>query len=166
MEKISIFRKRFIPNETIYLKDDIILEQTDDIIVTRWNALNPKIDLDHGFSCYYLKKGIKISKFFHKNNTLLYWYCDIVDYDFQPSQNKLTVSDLLADVIIQPDGSYRVVDLDELAQASKQKLISQEQLHTALIHLDDLLNIIYQQKFSDLTEPIERYCGKLVNRFI
>ena len=38
MEHLKIYRKRMIPDECILLKDDIILEKTDDIIVTKWNT--------------------------------------------------------------------------------------------------------------------------------
>ena len=56
MANLSLYRKRFIPNEIIPLKDDVILYEDDDIIVTKWNSLRPKSDLHHGYSCYYLKK--------------------------------------------------------------------------------------------------------------
>ena len=39
MEYLKIYRKRMIPDECILLKDDIILEKTDDIIVTKCGSL-------------------------------------------------------------------------------------------------------------------------------
>ena len=45
--------------------------------------------------------------------SLLYWYCDIVEYEYRPEDNSLTSLDLLADVIICPDGFVKVIDLDE-----------------------------------------------------
>ena len=59
-----LYRKCMIPEECVLLKDDEILEITDDIIITRWNTLKPKRELHHGFSCYFLKHGFKVSKFF------------------------------------------------------------------------------------------------------
>lgn len=41
--------------------------------------MNPKTTFSHGCSCYYLKEGFKISKFYRHDGSLLYWYCDIVD---------------------------------------------------------------------------------------
>ena len=38
MEHLKIYRRRMIPDECILLKDDIILEQTKDLIVTKWNT--------------------------------------------------------------------------------------------------------------------------------
>ena len=40
----TLYRKRFIPMETILLKDDNIVFQNEDVIVTKWNALKPRED--------------------------------------------------------------------------------------------------------------------------
>lgn len=40
--ELQIYRKRLIPEECILLKDDIIVEQNDDYILTKWKTLNPK----------------------------------------------------------------------------------------------------------------------------
>lgn len=115
--ELQIYRKRLIPEECILLKDDIIVEQNDDYILTKWKTLNPKTTFSHGCSCYYLKEGFKISKFYRHDGSLLYWYCDIVEYTRRPEDNALIVTDLLADIILYPDGRMHVVDLDELAEA-------------------------------------------------
>lgn len=149
-----LYRKRLIPQECVLLKDDEVLKCNENIIVTRWNALKPKKDLHHGLSCYFLKEGIKVSKFYTADNTLLYWYCDIVDYD-ETCENELTVTDLLADVIVYPDGYVKVVDLEELVTCLDNGLISLEQLKHSLNQLDKLLKIIYADKFDTLTIYIE-----------
>lgn len=149
-KELTLYRKRIIPAECILLKDDLVLKQTDDTIITKWNTLNPKITFHHGCSCYFLKEGYKVSQFYRADNTLLYWYCDIVDYDYEQDTNTLTVIDLLADVVIYPDGRVRVLDLDELAQASEQGLLDQDKLHLALRRLNNLLDIIYHDKFDRL----------------
>ena len=61
---MQIYRKRLIPDECILLKDDEILEIDEDYIVTKWKTLKPRRDFSHGYSCYFLKLGFKISKFF------------------------------------------------------------------------------------------------------
>ena len=147
MEDLKIYRKRMIPDECILLKDDVILEVTDDIIVTSWKTLKPRRDFHHGYSCYYLNLGYKISKFYREDNTLLYWYCDIVNYDYREEDHSLIVTDLLADVVIYPDGYIKVLDIDELAIALEKKLCSPEIVTQALRKLDGLLNIIYDDKF-------------------
>lgn len=159
MPEPTLYRKRIIPEECILLKDDRILYQDDQTIVTGWNSLKPKKDLHHGYSCYFLNKGCKVSKFYRKDNTLMYWYCDIVEYEYQSETNTYIVTDLLADVIIYPDGFVKVVDLDELADALTEKLISEETLKKALLSLNNLLEIIYSGNFNDLQSPIEQVIG-------
>lgn len=155
-----IYRKRLIPDECIELHDDKILEYSSDLIVTSWNALKPKKDLHHGFSCYYPGRGFKISRFCDKNDDLLYWYCDIVSYDLSNDKDKLVVTDLLVDVIIYPDGFVKVVDTDELADASRSGLISQNELETALTDLNSLLNEIYAGRLDELIRPLSKYLIK------
>ena len=149
-----LYRKRLIPNECILLKDDQILQCDDNTIVTAWKAIHPRSDLSHGYSCYYLKRGYKISKFYRADSTLMYWYCDIVDYD-DSEEGKLIVTDLLADVIIYPDGFVKVVDIDEMVTCLSEGLISLDQLKSSLTQLDRLLQIIYADKFDTLTIYIE-----------
>ena len=58
----KIYRKRIIPEDLILLKDDIIVVQDEETLITKWNTLNPKTTFSHGCSCFFLKEGIKISK--------------------------------------------------------------------------------------------------------
>ena len=152
-----LYRKRIIPNECILLKDDEILMWDDNIIVTRWKALKPKKDLHHGYSCYFLKEGYKVSKFYRQDNTLMYYYCDIITHEYHASENKLVVTDLLADVIIYPDGFVKVVDLDEMVPALECGGISMNELKKALLSCNALLSLIYDGKLPELTKHIESF---------
>lgn len=154
MNPLKIYRKRIIPPECILLKDDIIVKHTDEIIVTKWNTLKPKTGFHHGCSCYYLGEGIKVSKIYRADNTLLYWYCDIVDYNFDKKENTLTVTDLLADVILYPSGEIQVTDLDELADALDRSLISPQEMSACLRRLDFLLSLVYRDKFDRLQSTL------------
>lgn len=145
-----IYRRRLIPAECILLKDDIIVEQNDEYVITRWNTIHPKPNFSHGCSCYFLQEGIKVSKIYRKDNTLVYWYCDIVDYSCDEAEHSLTVTDLLADVIVHPEGNTEVVDLDELAEAMERGLITKEQMTSCLRNLNHLLSLIYRDKFDRL----------------
>lgn len=145
-----LYRRRIIPEECILLKDDIIQSCDEERIVTTWNALHPKKDLHHGSSCYFLKEGFKVSKFCREDDSLLYWYCDIVDFNYDSAKNTMIVTDLLADVIIYPDEFVKVVDLDELVTALESRSISLDTLKTSLIKLDKLLSIIYAGNFDCL----------------
>lgn len=155
-ENPSIYRKRMIPDECVLLKDDVILEMNEDIIITKWNTLKPRRDFHHGYSCYYLNMGIKVSKFYCEDNTLLYWYCDIVDYKYEEKDNSLIVTDLLADVVIYPDGFVKVLDVDELAIALEKNICPVDLVIKGLKRLDNLLSFIYDDKFDILTNHIER----------
>ena len=150
MQISKLYRQRLIPAECILLKDDIIVAQDDEVIITKWNTLNPKTEFSHGCSCYFLKEGLKVSKMYRADNSLLHWYCDIVDYSYDESQESLTVIDLLADVIISPEGRMKVVDLDELAEALERDLITKEQMTTCLRNLNHLLTLVYRDKFDRL----------------
>ena len=155
MSELQLYRRRLIPAECILLKDDTIVKQADDLIITSWKTLNPKISFSHGCSCYFLKEGFKISKFYRQDGSLLYWYCDIVEYVHDEQAHTLTVTDLLADVIVYPDGRTKVVDLDELAQAFEGGLLTAAQLSAALRQLNHLLTYIYKDKFDQLQTQIE-----------
>lgn len=155
MNRISgIYRRRLIPAECILLKDDIIVEQNDEFIITKWKTIRPKPGFSHGCSCYFLREGIKVSKIYRTDHSLLYWYCDIVDYSFNPADSSLTATDLLADVILYPDGRLEVADLDELAEAMERNLITKEQMTTCLRNLNHLLTAIYRNKFDRLQSPL------------
>lgn len=154
MEHPVLYRKRIIPEECIQLKDDIILDCNEDYILTSWNALKPKKDLHHGYSCYFLKDGIKVSKFCADDHSLLCWYCDIVEYDYDPIANTMTVVDLLADVVIYPDGFVKVMDLDELVTALEAGLITPDALKLSLLTVNRLLEIIYSGNFDTLQKYI------------
>ena len=154
MGELKLYRKRIIPQECILLEDDILLYRDNEVIITKWNTIRPKKTLSHGYSCYFLERGFKVSKF----------YCDIIDtaYSCEDGTETYIFTDLLADVVVYPDGRVRVVDLDELADAQRDHLIRPEELQAALRHLDKLLTIIYKgafgtlQKFVDDQEKLDR----------
>lgn len=157
MENITLYRKRLIPDEIVHLKDDVVLYHDDTVIITKWKTIKPRKDMDHGFSAYLLKEGIKVSKFYRADNSLLYWYCDIVDYTYNATENSYTSTDLLIDVVLYPDEKIKVLDLDELAEASVKDLINKDQLHSALVRTDKLLNVIYKHEFGQYTDYIDAY---------
>ena len=154
MSEPKLYRKRIIPDECVPRTDDKLLYFDDRVIVTAWNALHPKKDLHHGYSCYFLREGFKVSKFLYENDDLLYWYCDIIDYEEYPKENKWVFRDLLADVIVYPDGFVKVVDLDEFEEALENGSLTLDDVKRALRCLDKLLNIIYEGSFDKLTDEI------------
>ena len=76
---------------------------------------------------------------------------------YEENTNSLIVTDLLADVVIYPDGKVQVVDLDELAAALDAGLITTDQLKQALLSLDALLSRIYEGQLDLLLSPLEEF---------
>lgn len=157
MNEVKLYRKRIIPEECILLEDDVILHIDPEVIITKWNTIRPKKTLHHGYSCYFLERGFKVSKFYDHDGNLISWYCDIITHTFDPSANTYIFTDLLVDVIVYPDGFVRVVDLDELADAQREGLISPENMQKALRRTDKLLSLIYKGAFGKLQRYIEEY---------
>lgn len=155
MSKPLLYRQRIIPKEIIQLKDDEILFADENKIVTRWNTLRPKEEFDHGCSCYFLKEGFKVSKFYKKDGTLIYWYCDIISYSYNEDDNSYIFTDLLADVLVYPNGRVEVVDVDEIADAIEDGTLTKDQMIPALRSLDRLLRIIYAGDFGKLKRDLE-----------
>lgn len=155
MNEMKLYRKRIIPDECILLENDQILYHDSEVIITKWNTIHPKKTLHHGYSCYFPERGYKVSKFYDHDNRLISWYCDIISYTCDESENTYVFTDLLVDVIVYPDGFVRVVDLDELADAARDGLITPEQLQLALRRTDKLLSLIYKGAFGKLQKYIE-----------
>ena len=93
----------------------------------------------------------------------MYWYCDIVDYTKGPEENSIIVRDLLADVVIYPDGKIRILDLDELAEAFEKKLIDEKLLKKSLVSLGNLMDAIYENSISALEAPIIKALSQNAN---
>lgn len=157
MKEFSLYRKRIIPKECILLQNDKILSFADNRLVTRWNVLHPKKDLHHGISCFFLSHGWKVSKFYDKQNQLLYWYIDVISHQWSRDGDALYVTDLLADVLIYPDGFVEVVDIDELSEALEAGDIDARTLCEALRKLDSILKKIYHGDFKELARYVESF---------
>ena len=154
MELPKLYRRRFIPEELIYLKDDVILHYGDNLIITGWTTLKPRCDIARGISAYYTEEGFKISKVYNKQEELVYWYCDIIRTVREPDENQIIFEDLLLDIVLYDNGFVKVLDLGELASAREQRLISEETALLALHTADRLLGLIYDEHFSNYRLPI------------
>jgi predicted RNA-binding protein associated with RNAse of E/G family len=152
----TLYRRRFIPSELIELKDDIILVYDKNLIITKWITLHPRKDIARGVSAFYLDKGFKVSKIYDKDGNVVYWYCDIIQTKKDDEKNTVIIEDLLIDVILYNDGSMQIMDLDELADALEQNLITQTEATNALRILNNLLKIISDKHFHLLQEPVNQ----------
>lgn len=155
MAERTLYRKRFVPLETVALKDDRILYESDTRIVTSWKTLKPRKDIGSGISAYFIDKGIKISKVFAPDGSFVHWYCDMIHTVFEA--DSIVFEDLLIDVIIDPDGRVHVVDAGEAADALRDGLITAELLCASLRSMDALLTDIDAGRFSEYTDLIETY---------
>ena len=151
MEKPLLYRKRYIPLEIKSLNDDEILLVTDDVIVTKWNTFKPKKEFSKGVSYTFLNEGYKISKFMKDNGETVYYYCDIINSEYQKEKNTWIFTDLLVDVKIYPSGFVEVVDVGEVAEALDSGHINEETVKELLVKLDKLLEIVYSGKWKDMT---------------
>ena len=155
MSRPRLFRRRFIPDENIELKDDMILALEPNLIITSWNVLKPRRDISRGVSAYFIDKGIKVSKVFDNAGQMVYWYCDIIETHYDEKENIYTFNDLLIDVIVYPDGQVEVLDLDEFADAMEQGILSVGTIAHAMRATDDLLHTIYAGEFEKYTHYID-----------
>ena len=144
----KLYRQRMIPEENVFLKDDKILLQNENLIITSWDTLKPRADIARGVSAYFIDKGFKVSKVYDSNNHLVYWYCDIIETVYDAAENTYTFIDLLADILVYEDNSFRLVDLEEIGLALEKGLLSIEKASKALHLTNELLNIIYHNQFS------------------
>jgi len=147
MKKPTVLRRRYIPYEVVDISEDEVLHRSDELLVTRWSSIRPRQDFCGGISCTFLKKGYKIGRFYDSGGNFLYWYCDIIETDYDPVTDTYTINDLLLDIKIYPDGRIMMLDADELAQALEEGLIGSGQAVRALKILDGLLKMIYDGSF-------------------
>ena len=155
MSRPRLFRRRFIPDENIELKDDMILALEPNLIITSWNVLKPRRDISRGVCAYFIDKGIKVSKVFDNAGQMVYWYCDIIETHYDEKENTYTFNDLLIDVVVYPDGQVEVLDMDEFADAMEQGILSVGTIAHAMRATDDLLHTIYAGEFEKYTHYID-----------
>lgn len=157
LANMKLYRRRYIPLEFKWLKDDEILRFDDELMITRWKTIKPRTDFSGGVSAFFLKDGWKVSKILDSEGNLLYWYCDIVDFVRNDEENSLVYEDLLFDVIVYPNGRSKILDCDEAALAYEQGLITKEQLLWGMRSLHELLEVIYHSRFDRLQAIIDAY---------
>ena len=114
-------------------------------MVTEWLPIHPRNDVFSGMSYAFFDKGWKISKFYDANKELLYWYCDIVEVKIE--NDEYTFIDLLVDVKVYKDGSYEILDMDELDEVVRDGLIDENKKEEALRKLNELVELIKNGKF-------------------
>ncbi|OPZ93411.1 MAG: hypothetical protein BWY74_01139 [Firmicutes bacterium ADurb.Bin419] len=150
MKKPTVLRKRYIPFETVDISGDELISRSDDLLITRWKPIKSRPDISGGMSYTFFKEGYKVSKFLGPSGEFKYWYCDIIDVDYDEEQDKYTLTDLLLDVKIMPDSSVIVMDADEVADALEKGIITTEEACRSFRILGKVLEMAYAGKFPPL----------------
>ena len=147
MKKPEIFRQRYIPFETVDITRDELIFRSEELLITKWKPIKPRPDISKGISYTFLKEGMKISKFFDCSDNFVYWYVDIIEILYDSERDRYTLVDLLVDVKLSNDGTLKVLDADELAEAIEKGFVSCERACSSLRKLDRVLNMIYEGNF-------------------
>ena len=142
---IKVIRKRYFPNEEIDISGDEILYLDEKLLVTKWLPIKPRDDMSMGISWYFLDKGWKVSKIYN-NGEFVHYYCDICRYEIEPNK-KYKMIDLLADVIVNEDLTYKVVDMEELVDMLEDKTLPPREYMLAIKTLACLLREINEGRF-------------------
>lgn len=150
-----LYRKRIIPKETIHLENDSILHMEKNLIITKWDTLKPRSDIAKGISAYFIDHGFKISKVYDHNHEIVYWYCDIIETNYDSKSNSYIFTDLLVDILVYENGFVKVVDLAEVADALTNGTLTALRAAKALRISDQLLEIIYSGEFSKFQKIIQ-----------
>ncbi|HOJ81332.1 MAG TPA: DUF402 domain-containing protein, partial [Clostridiales bacterium] len=132
MKKPTVLRRRYIPYELVDISDDELLFRSDELLVTRWSSIRPRTDMSGGISFTFLDRGYKVGRFYDSDRSFLFWYCDIIETEYDQATDTYTINDLLVDIKIYPDGRVILLDADELAQALEVGLVSSAQAVKAL----------------------------------
>lgn len=144
---MKMYRRRFIPDEIVDISDDEVLERNDNIIVTKWVPIKPRGDMGAGISYTFLKRGYKISKIFDSNKNFIYWYCDVLEYNYDEEKDEYVFTDLLADIKVYPDGKIEVLDFNELTEAYNSKIITSVQLLNSIKSINMLIEMLKNKMF-------------------
>ena len=87
------------------------------------------------------KKVSKLVSFLIQSGEFIYWYCDIIDYEYDEEKDAHTFIDLLVDVKVV-DNKIEVLDLNELKEALDKGLIDNERFLRAINKLNRLFKMI------------------------
>lgn len=149
---MKIFRKRFIPNEIVDISNDEVVYRSENLIITKWIPIKPRNDMSKGISYTMLDKGWKISKIFNVDSEFSHWYCDIIEYEYEKENDTYILCDLLVDLKVYKDGTYEVLDVEELDEALQSGIITKEQKYDALNKLNNLIEITKSGNFPPFEE--------------
>lgn len=114
----------------------------------KWMSILPRND----FYC--------ITAMMNEKEEILVWYIDMIESQGTDSDGIPYFNDLYLDLVVYPDGTIMVDDMDELEEALLQKDITQEQYDLAVNTCDKLKNGILQD--ISLFKEFTRRCYEVI----
>jgi protein associated with RNAse G/E len=95
---------------------------------------------------YWLDRWYNVFRFLHDDGTTRLFYCNVNKPPVFGGQS-LTYIDLDIDVIVQPDYSYEVLDLDEFKANSQRYAYTVEEQTKARAAVEELVRMIESRQF-------------------
>jgi len=128
--------RRWETNEVLYIDEQVLIGTNHQTNVHEANKKEWRTDER---SIFYLDKNYWFNIIILFNGSDHYYYCNLCS-PFQYESGKVQYIDYDIDLIVQADGSYKVVDQDEFTQNSKEYHYPQaviDQLRADQIILED-----------------------------
>ena len=111
---------------------------------------------------YWLDRWYNIFRFMNEDNAIRLYYCNI---NMPPSlkDNVLTYTDLDIDILVQPDFSYQVLDLDEFEENASRYGYSEEVKSQARAAVHELVSMIVTHQFPFIENASSSSVSSVVN---
>ncbi len=111
---------------------------------------------------YWLNHWYNIFRFMKDDNTTRSYYCNI---NMPPSlkDHVLTYIDLDIDILVQPDFSYQVLDLDEFEENARHYGYSEEVKSQAQAAVDELVSMIVTHQFPFIENASSSSVSSVIN---
>ena len=111
---------------------------------------------------YWLNRWYNIFRFMKDDNTTRLYYCNI---NMPPSleDDVLTYIDLDIDILVQPDFSYQVLDLDEFEENARRYGYSEEVKSQARAAVNDLIFMVESRQFPFIKNVLSSSVSSVVN---
>ena len=95
---------------------------------------------------YWLDRWYNVFEFLEPDGRTRLWYCNI---NLPPNfdGDVLTYVDLDLDILVQPDYSYRVMDMEEFEEHAKRYGYSDEEMRSAHAAVAELISLIERRQF-------------------
>lgn len=146
--KIAKVKQTTSSNRYLKVNDNILLEVAGDSVAEKF------------LICYLVAEGLQFSLNHKKSHHG--WLIDLVDIqEVEPCL--YSVSDLFIDIVVEPSGSYRVLDIDDFRQAVELEILDKDQVVKVLRSFEFILSKLNTGQFplAILGELVKEYAPTL-----